>query len=60
MSDWLNEVIGGDLIAAYEGHYCTEDAVIWLRQSLGDWNGLHALVHMLTIQVDIGWSGQDR
>jgi hypothetical protein len=32
MSDWLNEVIGEDLIAEYEGHYCTEDAVIWLRQ----------------------------
>jgi hypothetical protein len=32
MSDWLNEVIGEDLIAVYEGHYCTEDAVIWLRQ----------------------------
>ena len=33
MSDWLNEVIGEDLIAVYEGHYCTEDAVIWLRQT---------------------------
>ena len=32
MSDWLNEVIGEDLIAEYEGHYGTEDAVIWLRQ----------------------------
>jgi hypothetical protein len=32
MSDWLNEVIGEDLIIVYEGHYCTEDAVIWLRQ----------------------------
>jgi hypothetical protein len=32
MSDWLNDVIGEDLIAEYEGHYCTEDAVIWLRQ----------------------------
>src|ERR1700727_2297240 len=32
MSDWLNEVIGEDLIVVYEGHYCTEDAVIWLRQ----------------------------
>jgi hypothetical protein len=32
MSDWLNELIGEDLIAVYEGHYCTEDAVIWLRQ----------------------------
>jgi hypothetical protein len=32
MSDWLNEVIGEDLIVVYEGYYCTEDAVIWLRQ----------------------------
>ena len=32
MLDWLNEVIGEDLIVEYEGHYCTEDAVIWLRQ----------------------------
>src|ERR1700677_5201630 len=32
MSDWLNEVISEDLIAVYEGHYCTEDAVTWLRQ----------------------------
>jgi hypothetical protein len=32
MSDWLNEVIGEDLIDVYEGYYCTEDAVIWLRQ----------------------------
>jgi hypothetical protein len=32
MSDWLNEVIGEDLIVVYEGHYCTEDVVIWLRQ----------------------------
>jgi hypothetical protein len=32
MSEWLNEVIGEDLIVVYEGHYCTEDAVIWLRQ----------------------------
>jgi hypothetical protein len=32
MSDWLNELIGEDLIVIYEGLYCTEDAVIWLRQ----------------------------
>lgn len=32
MLDWLNDVIGEDLIAEYEGHYATEDAVIWLRQ----------------------------
>jgi hypothetical protein len=28
----LNEVIGEDVIVEYEGNYCTEDAVIWLRQ----------------------------
>jgi hypothetical protein len=32
MSDWLNDVIGENLIAEYEGHYFTEDAVVWLRQ----------------------------
>lgn len=32
MPDWLNEVIGNDLIAVYEGHDFTEDAVIWLRE----------------------------
>lgn len=32
MSAWLSDVIGNDLIAVYEGHYFTEDAVIWLRE----------------------------
>jgi hypothetical protein len=32
MSDWLSDVIGDDLIFVYEGHYFTEDAVLWLRQ----------------------------
>ena len=32
MSDWLNDVIGNDLIAVYEGLYFTEDAVTWLRE----------------------------
>ena len=32
MSDWINEVIGADLIAVYEGQYFTEDAVAWLRE----------------------------
>jgi hypothetical protein len=32
MSDWLSEVIGEDLIAVYEGHYFTEDALLWLRE----------------------------
>jgi hypothetical protein len=32
MSDWLNDVIGNDLIAVYEDHYFTEDALLWLRE----------------------------
>jgi hypothetical protein len=32
MSDWLSDVIGNDLIAVYEGHFCTEDAARWLRE----------------------------
>jgi hypothetical protein len=32
MSDWLSDLIGDDLIAVYEGHYFTEDAVLWLRE----------------------------
>jgi hypothetical protein len=32
MADWLAEAIGEDLIAVYEGLYCTEDAVLWLRE----------------------------
>lgn len=33
MSDWLNEVIGEDLIMVYEGQDFTEDAAAWLRHS---------------------------
>jgi hypothetical protein len=33
MSDWLNEVIGEDLLTVYEGQDFTEDAVVWLRES---------------------------
>jgi hypothetical protein len=32
MSDWLDEVIGEDLIAVYEGQDFTDGAVIWLRE----------------------------
>ncbi len=32
MSDWLNDLIGDDLIAVYEDLYFTEDALIWLRE----------------------------
>ena len=32
MSEWLGDVIGDDLIAVYEGLYCTEDALAWLRE----------------------------
>ena len=32
MSSWLNDVISGGLIAVYEGHYFTEDALLWLRE----------------------------
>ena len=32
MSSWLNDVISKDLIAVYEGHYFTEDALLWLRE----------------------------
>jgi hypothetical protein len=32
MSDWLSDVIASELIAIYEGHYFTEDALIWLRE----------------------------
>lgn len=31
MSDWLNEVIGEDSTAVYEGQNMTEDAIAWLR-----------------------------
>jgi len=32
MSDWLEEVIGCDLFAVYDGLYFTEDALLWLRE----------------------------
>jgi hypothetical protein len=32
MSDWLDEVIGEDLISVYVGQDFTEDAVVWLRE----------------------------
>jgi len=32
MPDWLNEVIGEDLITVYEGQDFTQDAVVWLRE----------------------------
>ena len=32
MSSWLNDAISNDLIAVYEGHYFTEDALLWLRE----------------------------
>jgi hypothetical protein len=32
VSSWLNDVISDDLIAVYEGHYFTEDALLWLRE----------------------------
>ena len=32
MPDWLNDVIGNDLIAVYEDHFFTEDAILWLRE----------------------------
>jgi hypothetical protein len=32
MSNWLGDLISNDLIAIYEGHYCTEDALVWLRE----------------------------
>jgi len=32
VSSWLNDVISNDLIAVYEGHYFTEDALLWLRE----------------------------
>jgi hypothetical protein len=32
MSEWLSDMIGGDLIAVYEGLYCAEDALAWLLE----------------------------
>lgn len=33
MPDWLNEVLGEDLIAVFDGQDFTEDAAAWLRES---------------------------
>jgi hypothetical protein len=32
VSSWFPDVISNDLIAVYEGHYFTEDALLWLRE----------------------------
>jgi hypothetical protein len=32
MSNWLGDVVSDKLIAIYEGHYFTEDALMWLRE----------------------------
>ena len=32
MSNWLGDVVSDELIAIYEGHYFTEDALLWLRE----------------------------
>jgi hypothetical protein len=32
MSNWLDDLISNKLIAVYEGHYFTEDALMWLRE----------------------------
>lgn len=32
MKDWLADVISNELIAIYEDHYFTEDALVWLRE----------------------------
>lgn len=32
MPDWMDEVIGNDLIGIYEGLYFTADALLWLRE----------------------------
>jgi hypothetical protein len=42
MSDWLDEVIGEDLIAVYEGQDFTEGAVIWLREKSRTFRELRA------------------
>lgn len=47
MSDWLDEMIGADLIAVYEGQDFTEDAVIWLREKPRTFRELRA--------EEIGW-----
>jgi hypothetical protein len=47
MSDWLDEMIGADLITVYEGQDFTEDAVIWLREKPRTFRELRA--------EEIGW-----
>lgn len=42
MSDWLSDVIDDHLIAVYEGHYFTEDAVVWLREKPRTFSELRA------------------
>ena len=41
MSDWLNDVIGNDLITVYEG-FATEDALRWLREKSRTFGELRA------------------
>lgn len=33
MADWLDELIGENLISVFEDLWCTEDAVTWLREA---------------------------
>ena len=47
MPDWFGERIGNDLIAIYEGLYCTEDALLWLREKPRTFGELRA--------VEIDW-----
>jgi len=32
MADWLDELVGENLISVFENLWCTEDAVMWLRE----------------------------
>jgi hypothetical protein len=32
MADWLDELVGESLISVFESLWCTEDAVMWLRE----------------------------
>jgi hypothetical protein len=42
MSNWLDHVISDQLIAIYEGHYFTEDALVWLREKPRTFSELRA------------------
>jgi hypothetical protein len=42
MADWLDELVGEDLISVFEGIWCTEDAVIWLREKPRTFSELRA------------------